>query len=98
LSRESLMFRTTAYTRWEEFRGRLERLQATFEQIYRPASYNRLGLRYVDIVQRSRLGLNDVSWSDLLKPYIAGELSAEEFGENIDSASRQLHCQLGDNS
>jgi uncharacterized protein (TIGR04255 family) len=30
----------------------------------------------------------------LLKPYIAGELAAPEFGDNIDSMSRRLHCKL----
>jgi uncharacterized protein (TIGR04255 family) len=51
LSRDTLLLRTIAYARWEEFRGRLERVRAAFEQIYRPASYSRVGLRYVDIIR-----------------------------------------------
>lgn len=94
LSREALILKTSSYARWEDFRSRLDRLRATFERQYQPISYTRVGLRYVDIVRRSILGLNDVPWSDLLKPHIAGELSADEFGENIDSMSRQLHCRL----
>lgn len=99
LSRESLSFKTTSYTRWEMFRDQLESLRGTVEQIYRPSSYGRLGLRYVDVIRRSILGLENVPWTDLLNPSIGGGLSAPELGEGIDSASCELHCKLdGDNS
>lgn len=94
LSRECVIVRTTAYSRWEEFREQLNRVRETLEGIYRPNSYTRLGLRYVDVVRRSILGLNDVPWRELLNPAIGGELSSREFGESIDSAQRRLHCKL----
>ena len=47
LSRESLSFKTTSYTRWEMFRDQLERLRGTLEEIYRPASYGRIGRAHV---------------------------------------------------
>jgi uncharacterized protein (TIGR04255 family) len=94
LSRETVALKTTAYTRWEEFRDQLNGVRAAFEEIYHPASYTRLGLRYVDILRRSILGLSDVAWAELLNPSIGGELSAPEFGDSIDSAQRQLHCKL----
>src|SRR5205823_262933 len=52
LSRESLALKTTAYTRWEDFSGRVGRVRETLEHVYRPTSYTRLGLRYVDIIRR----------------------------------------------
>ena len=94
LSRETLTLKTTAYTRWEEFRGQIDRIRATFEQVYRSASYSRLGLRYIDIIRRSILGLDGIAWSELLNASIGGELSAPEFGESIDSVNRQMHCKL----
>jgi uncharacterized protein (TIGR04255 family) len=97
LSREFLVLKTSTYRRWEEFRERLESARQAFEQVYRPTTYAQIGLRYVDIVRRSIIGLDNVAWSDLLSPHIAGELSTEEFGENIDSMSRQLHCRFGNN-
>jgi uncharacterized protein (TIGR04255 family) len=98
LSSEALTFKTIAYTRWDEFSEQLNRLRAVLEEIYRPVSYTRLGLRYVDIIRRSILALNGVGWSDLLNPFVGGELSSPELGEAIDSAQRQLHCKLeGDN-
>jgi uncharacterized protein (TIGR04255 family) len=99
LSREAMTFKTTTYTQWEVFRQQLESLRATLEQIYRPASYGRLGLRYVDIIRRSILDLDRVPWAELLNASIGGELTAPELGESIDSASAQLHCKLdGENS
>ena len=98
LSRESLASKTTSYVRWETFRDQLESLRSTLERIYQPASYSRLGLRYVDIIRRSILGLESVPWADLLNPSIGGELTAPELAESIDSASSELHCKLdGDN-
>jgi uncharacterized protein (TIGR04255 family) len=98
LSRESLAFKTTSYTRWEAFRERLGILRDILEQTYRPAYYSRIGLRYVNIIRRSVLDLNNVPWADLLNPSIGGELTSPEIGECIDSASSQLHCKLEDDN
>ncbi|MGA2584440.1 MAG: TIGR04255 family protein [Tepidisphaeraceae bacterium] len=94
LSRETLVLKTMAYMSWHEFREQLDRARAAFEDHYRPVSYGRLDLRYVNIIRRSILGLSDVPWGELLNPSIGGELSAREFGDSVDSASRQLHCKL----
>jgi uncharacterized protein (TIGR04255 family) len=99
LSCEALSFKTTGYSRWEAFLEQLDALRSTLEQVYRPASYSRVGLRYVNIVRRSILGLQNVSWSNLLNPSIGGALTASEIADNIDSASSELHCKLdGENS
>ena len=98
MTRETLELKTTAYQRWEEFRDRAANLQAAFGQVYKPSFYARIGLRYVNVIRRSLLGLVDVPWAELLKPHIAGELSTPELGNRIDSLSSHLHCQLeGDN-
>ncbi len=98
LSRESVSFKTTNYTIWETFRDQLERIRSAVEEIYRPVAYQRLGLRYVNIIRRSILDLENMPWADLLIPTIGGELTAPELGESIDKASSELHCQLeGDN-
>jgi uncharacterized protein (TIGR04255 family) len=94
LSREAIALKTIAYTRWEEFLEQLDRVREAFEEIYKPPSYTRLGLRYVDVIHRSKLELGGVAWGELLNEAIAGEFSAPEFGEHIDSAQRQLHCRL----
>jgi len=98
LSRENIVLKTTAYTRWEEFSRRANVLREKLVELYQPTSYTRIGLRYVDIIRRSILQLSDVKWSDLLRPQIAGELASEEFGENITSMNGQLHCKLNEDN
>jgi uncharacterized protein (TIGR04255 family) len=95
LTRESLELKTTTYRRWEEFRTKLATLMEVLEREYRPAAYTRVGLRYVDVIRRSILGLKDAPWSELLDPGVAGELGAPELGD-VDSASRQIHSRLDD--
>lgn len=97
LTRESLALRTTNYERWEQFRERFSRANEALVQIYRPAAYvTRVGLRYVDVICRSKLGLENEPWRRLLKPHIAGEFSAEEIADGIDSATRNVHVKLND--
>lgn len=74
LTREFVALSTSAYDRWEGFRDRLTRVVETVVDVYRPAFYTRVGLRYQDVIRRSRLGLQDVPWSELLAPSVAGEL------------------------
>jgi uncharacterized protein (TIGR04255 family) len=98
LTRQTLELRTRVYRRWEEFCERGHKLRVAFEQTYKPGFYVRLGLRYVDVIRRSLLNLADVPWSELLNPYVAGELSAPELATRIDAVSRELHCSLEGNN
>jgi len=98
LSREMLTIKTVRYGEWIEFRARLRAVKEVFEGIYRPTSYNRLDLRYVDVIRRSTLELANVAWSELLKPAIAGELTTQELGADVQSMTRDLHCGLGRNN
>lgn len=82
------------YTRWEECRGQLEHSLASLEEIYRPAFYNRIGLRYQNVICRSELGLSGVDWSQLLAPHICGELSDPGIASAVEQAARQLVVDL----
>lgn len=90
LSRDAIALRTTKYERWDEFRTRLDTACTAFVSAYQPSFYTRIGLRYVDVIQRSKFGLQEVRFSDLLKPHIAGELSASEIADEIETASRDI--------
>lgn len=78
LSRDFLALVETKYERWESFREQLEKAESALKRVYEPAFYTRIGLRYRDIVSRRTLGLTNVEWQDLLKPYILAELGAKE--------------------
>ncbi len=74
------------YERWELFWEEIERARSALETIYRPSFYDRLGLRYQDVISRERLGLQGVEWSDLLNPAISGLLSSpQEIRESVRS-------------
>lgn len=94
LSRDALALKTTTYERWEGFREHLEGPLASLNELYRPAFFSRVGLRYVDVIQRSKLGLKDHPWSELLKPHIAGEFAAPELAGHIEHAARELRVRL----
>jgi uncharacterized protein (TIGR04255 family) len=98
LTRESLELKTTDYDRWENFRDRIAQLRDSLERLYAPSIYLRIGLRYVDVFRRSKLGLQDVPWSDLLKPSIAGVLASPDLAPGIDALGNQSHCRLEGNS
>jgi uncharacterized protein (TIGR04255 family) len=79
---------TKQYVRWEDFRQRIEAVLKVVLEIYRFQIFTRLGLRYQDVISRERLGLEKNKWSDLLQPYIAGELTTDEITEDA-VASRE---------
>ncbi|HSW41044.1 MAG TPA: TIGR04255 family protein [Patescibacteria group bacterium] len=96
LGRDALSLTAARYERWEEFRDRLLIGLRAMIDLYRPAFFSRVGLRYQDVICRSELGLADVPWSDLLASHIAGELAAEPIVDDVFVAARQLGARLPD--
>ena len=73
------------YTCWEEFAAHLDKPLAAFIQTYRPAYFQRIGLRYVNIISRQALGLEDKRFSELIAPCYLGPLALEEANETTAS-------------
>jgi len=96
LTRESLAISTFAYKRWEEFKQHFEKPLSAFIEEYKPAFFSRVGLRYIDLINKSELGLQDVPWRELLKSPIAGELSDLDIAERITNCANQLTISLDD--
>lgn len=71
----------TKYTRWEEFAQKLDKPLAAFIQIYKPAFFERIGLRYVNFLSRFQLGLEGVPFRELIAPCYLGILSEEDVNE-----------------
>ncbi len=69
------------YTGWEDFAGQLDQPLAAFIQIYRPAYFERIGLRYVNVFSRSSLGLEATPFSQLFSPCYLGPLAEEDVQE-----------------
>jgi uncharacterized protein (TIGR04255 family) len=87
LTNNFLALSTKKYDRWENFRQHLTIPLEAFVNVYKPAFCSRIGLRYVDVIRKSSLGLSGTNWSDLIQPHIAGILSYSEIPEGIIQGS-----------
>ena len=75
------------YTSWEDFAKMLDMPLAAFIKIYRPAYFERVGLRYLNFVSRKKLGLEGVPFRELFQPQYMGLQADEEVAENACSRS-----------
>lgn len=78
---------TLDYPGWEAFAGRLDQPLAAFIEAYRPGGFQRVGLRYVNLVSRSQLGLDGVPWTELFSPAYTAPLREPDVKEG-----RLLSC------
>lgn len=69
------------YARWEDFAAKLDQPLAAFIRIYRPAYFERVGLRYLNFISRRALELNQTPYHQLLTPRYLGLLSDPEISE-----------------
>ena len=72
----------------------MEQAEKALREVYEPAFYSRVGLRYVDTIVREDLGLAGVSWHKLIKPYFAGLFSSTELGANLQESKSETLVQL----
>lgn len=78
LSQDFLALTEQAYVRWEAFRREIQIAENALREVYEPAFYSRIGLRYRNVISRGNLGLDGAKWKDLLKPHIVAELGDNE--------------------
>ena len=69
------------YPGWEEFARKLDKPLAAFIQIYKPAFFERVGLRYLNFISRYDLGLEGVPFRELIQPCYLGLLAEEDVAE-----------------
>lgn len=72
---------TSRYTCWEDFAAKLDKPLAAFIRIYRPAYFERVGLRYLNFISRNTLELNHTPFSMLIAPAYLGLLGDPEISE-----------------
>ncbi len=71
------------YTCWEDFAAMLDKPLAAFIQVYRPAFFSRVGLRYLNFISRKALNLEDTPFRELMQPAYLGILAQEDVPEEI---------------
>ena len=81
LTNSFLALATPAYTNWETFANKLDSVLVHFIEIYKPAFFERIGLRYVNAVSRNALGLTDTPFSELIQPGYLGLMADEDINE-----------------
>lgn len=86
---------TLRYQRWEDFAHQFDKPLAEFIQIYQPAFFERIGLRYVNAISRKALGLEEFLWDDLIQgPYLGvlGEPDVEE--QDVHKCALEVESEL----
>lgn len=73
------------YTCWEDFAGKLDKPLAAFIKIYKPAYFERVGLRYLNFISRKELELDGLPFSRLIAPGYLGLLAEEDVADNAVS-------------
>lgn len=81
-----IAFSTLEYEVWEKFRELILQVLEKFVDIYKVPFYTRCGLRYKDIITKSRYGHSDKKWAELIKPNVIG-IAADIEDERIESFS-----------
>lgn len=72
LAKNMLSLSTLKYDHWEDMAKRFALPFQALKKVYRPSFYNRIALRYIDVIIRENIGLTDVAWTELLNPHICG--------------------------
>ena len=85
LARSFLSLTTTSYERWEVFKDRLALPLQALHENYSPPYFSRVGLRYVNVIVRSKVGLPGVAWRDLLSSSLIGLLGSPETAESVQA-------------
>lgn len=70
------------YTCWEDFAKHLDKPLAAFIRIYKPAYFERVGLRYLNFISRKSLSLDATPYSELIAPCYLGLLQEEDVPEH----------------
>lgn len=81
LTNSFIALATPAYTTWEEFAGKLDEILAHFIAVYKPAFFERIGLRYINAISRQALDLEEIPFADLIQPAYLGLMSEDDVNE-----------------
>lgn len=90
ITKDFIALSTSAYERYEQFKQRFKEVLGIFEQIYQPSFYTRAGLRYQDLIVRSKLHIEDQDWGALIAKHIASELHDTELAHAIQALTKSM--------
>lgn len=94
LAQDFIALTTKAYRQWPDFKEKLRAPLAALRDVYAPAFFGRVGLRYRDRIDREAFGLVGVEWRELLRTEALGELADASIGPNVEHVLRELIVRL----
>jgi uncharacterized protein (TIGR04255 family) len=97
LTRTFIALTAKEYRRRSEFRQKLEGPLQALMEIYKPAYFSRVGLRYVDVIYRKELAVESLGWKELLQPHVLGLLGSD-IHEDVQSLDVKYEVRLDDGS
>ena len=89
-----LAISTRQYSVWENFSSVIDEIVTAFERVYNPPFYVRVGLRYINVITKSKWGLEQRKWNELLTPDVLGVLANNEKASNYQVEAEYL-CKDG---
>ncbi|MDR1289687.1 MAG: TIGR04255 family protein [Planctomycetaceae bacterium] len=89
---------TSNYTNWDNFFLQLKKPLQALNEIYKPVFFERVGLRYIDIFQRSILGLDNSQWDDLIEPFALCFLSNKNVKSDVVGYSSTSEIKLNNDA
>ena len=95
LTSKFISLSASRYTSWEEFAGWLDQPLASFISVYKPAYFERVGLRYINFISRKDLELEEVPFRDLIQSRYLGILDDEDIIEtNVGRCSVDVELNI----
>ena len=96
LTQDSVAVSESRYDQWDGFRTEIEHVENILREIYSPAFYTRIGLRYRDVLDRRRYGFDGIPWAALLNPSFLGVLGAGEIAQDVQHSQTQVLLSIPD--
>ena len=96
LTQEFVSISEQRYSRWEDFGEKVRLAESVLQQTYKPAFFDRVGLRYIDVLDRKECGLEDTPWSELLNGSFISVLGSEELADDVSQLTVQSMLRVPD--
>ncbi len=95
LTKSFVALSTMRYTSWEDFAAWLDEPLGQFISVYKPAYFERIGLRYLNGFSRDKLELPECRWNDLIQSQYLSVLDSDDVDEaSVTKCSVDLEMKL----
>lgn len=94
IDKNSITLLASEYENYEQFQQRFQEILESFESLYQPSFYTRVGLHYQNLIVRSELEIAEKSWSELISENIAAEFHRSEVFQSIHSILKYLTLEF----